>query len=153
VMYEMMVGRLPFYNQDHDTLFELIVMQEVKFPNHLSANAKDLLYGLLRKNPSERLGGGPDYAREIMEHPFFKSINWDDLVLKKIPAPFKPQVTSEIDTQYFDKEFTGESVALTPPDREPLSSIPEGAAEYDFGGFSYLASTLGASVRSGPLQS
>lgn len=28
-MYEMMVGRLPFYNRDHDTLFELIVMQEV----------------------------------------------------------------------------------------------------------------------------
>ena len=31
VMYEMMVGRLPFYNRDHDTLFELIVMQEVIF--------------------------------------------------------------------------------------------------------------------------
>ena len=28
VMYEMMIGRLPFYNRDHDTLFELIVMQE-----------------------------------------------------------------------------------------------------------------------------
>lgn len=28
-MYEMMVGRLPFYNRDHDRLFELIVMQEV----------------------------------------------------------------------------------------------------------------------------
>lgn len=31
VMYEMMVGRLPFYNRDHDRLFELIVMQEVRF--------------------------------------------------------------------------------------------------------------------------
>jgi RAC serine/threonine-protein kinase len=30
VMYEMMIGRLPFYNRDHDTLFELIVLQEVK---------------------------------------------------------------------------------------------------------------------------
>ncbi|CAG7828529.1 unnamed protein product [Allacma fusca] len=153
VMYEMMVGRLPFYNRDHDTLFELIVMQEVKFPNHLSPNARDLLSGLLRKNPNERLGGGPDDAKEIMEHPFFNSINWNDLILKKIPAPFKPQVTSEIDTRYFDTVFTGESVALTPPDREPLDSIPEGAADYDFGGFSYLASTLGASVRSGPMHS
>ena len=30
--------------------------------------------------------------------------------------PFKPQVISDTDTQYFDSEFTGESVELTPPD-------------------------------------
>ena len=26
VMYEMMCGRLPFYNRDHEVLFELILM-------------------------------------------------------------------------------------------------------------------------------
>lgn len=30
LMYEMMTGRLPFYNRDQDTLYELIVMQEVR---------------------------------------------------------------------------------------------------------------------------
>jgi len=30
--------------------------------------------------------------------------------------PFKPQVVSDTDTRYFDSEFTGESVELTPPD-------------------------------------
>jgi len=151
VMYEMMVGRLPFYNRDHDTLFELIVMQDVKFPNHLSPEAKDLLSGLLRKNPMERLGGGPDDVKEIMEHHFFRSINWNDLVLKKIPPPFKPQVTSETDTRYFDSVFTGESVELTPPERSPLSSIAEAEQGPEFEGFSYrdLSNTLGASVRSG----
>lgn len=29
VMYEMMCGRLPFYNKDHDVLFTLILMEEV----------------------------------------------------------------------------------------------------------------------------
>jgi RAC serine/threonine-protein kinase len=29
VMYEMMCGRLPFYNRDHDVLFQLILMEEV----------------------------------------------------------------------------------------------------------------------------
>jgi RAC serine/threonine-protein kinase len=86
------------------------------------------LSGLLEKNPQNRLGGGPDDVKEIMVHPFFASINWTDLVNKKIVPPFKPQVTSETDTRYFDSEFTGESVELTPPDPaagQHLQSIQE----------------------------
>ena len=30
VMYEMMSGRLPFYNHDHEVMFELILVEEVK---------------------------------------------------------------------------------------------------------------------------
>lgn len=87
VMYEMMVGRLPFYNRDHDRLFELIVMQEVRFPHSITPEARDLLSSLLRKNPRERLGGGPDDVKEVMNHPFFSCINWDDLVQKKVKHP------------------------------------------------------------------
>ena len=54
VMYEMMCGRLPFYNKDHDVLFELILVQNVKFPRNLSEEAKSLLSGLLVKKPRER---------------------------------------------------------------------------------------------------
>lgn len=94
-----------------------------------------------------RLGGGPSDAKEVMEHRFFLSINWQDVVQKKVsslPAcspqepslswvllwdlrldssspqllpPFKPQVTSEVDTRYFDDEFTAQSITVTPPDR------------------------------------
>lgn len=126
VMYEMICGRLPFYNRDHDVLFTLILMEEVKFPRNISAEARSLLSGLLAKIPSERLGGGPDDVKEIMAHPFFASINWKDLENKKITPPFKPQVTSETDTRYFDSEFTGESVELTPPETNgPLGAIQE----------------------------
>ncbi|CAG9840123.1 unnamed protein product [Diabrotica balteata] len=146
VMYEMMCGRLPFYNRDHDVLFTLILMEEVKFPKNLSTEAKELLAGLLVKDPTKRLGGGPEDAKQIMAHPFFSSINWRDLELKKIPPPFKPQVISDIDTRYFDSEFTGESVELTPPDTSrPLGSIQE---EPYFPQFSFqdLSSTLGSSA-------
>lgn len=53
-MYEMMCGRLPFYNRDHDVLFELILLQSVRFPRTLSEDAKNLLEGFLKKNPHER---------------------------------------------------------------------------------------------------
>lgn len=79
-----MCGRLPFYNKDHDVLFTLILMEEVKFPRNLSSDARSLLSGLLIKDPTQRLGGGPDDAREIMAHSFFSSINWRDLESKKV---------------------------------------------------------------------
>lgn len=37
--------------------------------------------------------------------------------LHQLVPPFKPQVTSEIDTRYFDDEFTAQSITITPPDR------------------------------------
>lgn len=122
----MLIGRLPFYNRDHDVLFTLILMEEVKFPRNISMEARTLLSSLLAKSPKERLGGGPEDVKEIMVHPFFASINWKDLENKKITPPFKPQVTSDTDTRYFDSEFTGESVELTPPDNSgPLGAIQE----------------------------
>jgi len=63
-------------------------------------------------------------------------------------------VTSDTDLRYFDTVFTGAPVELTPPDEEsPLAMVEE--QDVDFTGFSYrdLSSTLGASVRSGPLHS
>ncbi|KAG8230392.1 hypothetical protein J437_LFUL009865, partial [Ladona fulva] len=55
LMYEMMTGRLPFYNKDHEVLFTLILVEDVKFPRNMSPEAKDMLRGLLKKDPKERL--------------------------------------------------------------------------------------------------
>nr|CAH0105258.1 unnamed protein product [Daphnia galeata] len=150
VMYELMCGRLPFYDRDHDVLFERILLEEVRFPRTLSQEAKDLLSGLLAKDPQKRLGGGPEDYKEITQHPFFLPISWTDLEQRKIPPPFKPQVVSETDTRYFESEFTGESVELTPPDPGPLHSISEEVEPpCYFEKFSYCpeaSSTLGSNT-------
>ena len=83
-MYEMMVGRLPFYSQDHDRLFQSILSNEVKFPRTLSIEAKGLLSGLMAKDEDKRLGGGPDGANEVKQHPFFVNVNWTDVYEKKV---------------------------------------------------------------------
>ena len=88
VMYELMCGRLPFYDRDHDVLFERILLEEVRFPRTLSQEAKDLLGGLLAKDPQQRLGGGPEDAKDIMQHPFFLPISWTDLVQRKVRMNF-----------------------------------------------------------------
>uniref|UniRef100_A0A674MZV0 non-specific serine/threonine protein kinase n=1 Tax=Takifugu rubripes TaxID=31033 RepID=A0A674MZV0_TAKRU len=140
VMYEMMCGRLPFYNQDHERLFELILMEEIRFPRNLSPEAKSLLAGLLKKDPKQRLGGGPDDAKEVMTHKFFTNINWQDVVQKKLTPLFKPQVTSETDTRYFDEEFTAQTITLTPPDKYNSLDSEDPGQPAHFPQFSYSAS-------------
>jgi RAC serine/threonine-protein kinase len=51
-----------------------------------------------------------------MQHVFFASVNWKDLEERKVPPPFKPLLTSDTDTRYFDKEITDEAAELTMPD-------------------------------------
>lgn len=65
-----------------------------------SKECKSLLNGLLEKEPEKRLGtNGID---EIKNHPFFKSLNWKNLELKKVNPPFTPNVKDEFDLRYFD---------------------------------------------------
>ncbi|XP_076851713.1 RAC-gamma serine/threonine-protein kinase isoform X4 [Brachyhypopomus gauderio] len=142
VTYEMMCGRLPFYNQDHEKLFELILMEDIKFPRTLSADAKALLSGLLIKDPNKRLGGGPDDAKEIMRHSFFTGVDWQDVYDKKLIPPFKPQVSSETDTRYFDEEFTAQTITITPPEKfdEDGMDCVDSERRPHFPQFSYSAS-------------
>uniref|UniRef100_A0A8C7M6C3 non-specific serine/threonine protein kinase n=1 Tax=Oncorhynchus kisutch TaxID=8019 RepID=A0A8C7M6C3_ONCKI len=140
VMYEMMCGRLPFYNQDHEKLFELILMEDIRFPRTLGPEGRSLLSGLLKKDPKQRLGGGQNDAKEIMQHKFFAGIEWQDVYEKKLVPPFKPQVTSETDTRYFDEEFTAQTITITPPGQEDSMESFDSERRPHFPQFSYSAS-------------
>jgi serine/threonine protein kinase len=111
----MLTGRLPFASGDIKALFEKIVNDAVELPKYLSCNARSILSGLLEKSPSKRIGSTQNDLGEIKAHQFFSSIDWTRLFSKDMQPPFRPQVTSDIDTRYFDKEFTGENVQITPP--------------------------------------
>ncbi|CAI5452676.1 unnamed protein product [Caenorhabditis angaria] len=127
VMYEMMCGRLPFYSKDHKKLFELIMASDLRFPSKLSNEAKQLLAGLLVKDPTQRLGGGSEDALEICRTDFFKNVDWEAVYRKEVTPPYKPNVQSETDTSYFDAEFTSQPVHLTPPPayHGPLATVEE----------------------------
>lgn len=138
LLYEMLCGSLPFSNRTTDILFREILLKPVCFPATLSDPAKHFLNGLLIKDPSKRLGGGPNDAKEIMIHAFFRGLDWQDLVDKKVTPPFIPQISSETDTRYFDRQFTAEPVNLTPIERHP--SRMSGVEPSFFNQFSFAAS-------------
>ncbi|KAK4752890.1 hypothetical protein SAY87_021688 [Trapa incisa] len=102
IMYEMLVGYPPFYSDDSMTTCRKIVnwRNHLKFPEEakLSPEAKDLISKLLC-NMNQRLGSNG--AQEIKVHPWFNSIQWDNIY--QMEAAFIPEVRDELDTQNFEK--------------------------------------------------
>uniref|UniRef100_A0A8C9H7A3 Non-specific serine/threonine protein kinase n=1 Tax=Piliocolobus tephrosceles TaxID=591936 RepID=A0A8C9H7A3_9PRIM len=105
MLYEMLAGSLPFSGKNRSDLFEKIKNKKVTYPCSFSAAVVDLLKKLFEKNPKKRLGYGIKDAEDIKNHIFFKNVNWDDVLNKKINPPFKPNLFSKTDLQNFDKEF------------------------------------------------
>ena len=123
IIFEMITGSPPFVmkNGDRDQLFEDIKKNEVLIPEYVSEDCRDLLKKIFVSDPAQRIGGGPTDGEEIMKHPWFNSIDWQAVYLKKYKPPFKPKLVSEIDVQYIDSRFT-----LQPP-----SETPESQMSYD----------------------
>lgn len=132
VMYEMICGHLPFYNRNHEVLFDLILHEEIRLPTTLGSSAKDILQGLLNKDPRERLGGGERDGLEVQEHPFFFQIDFEKLYNLQIPAPFIPKIKSKDDVSNFDTVFTSEKARISPSDEEPISQAEKDTAFGEF---------------------
>ena len=135
LMYEMLVGRVPFDGKNKQERIYKVTRSKVTYPDSLSVESTSLLKGLMNPNPVDRLGAGKVGAEEIKQHRFFASINWEDLFKKKISPPFKPTI-SEDATYNFDSVFTSEPVV-----DEPVSP-PDAQAEFFFRGFSYVSPSL-----------
>ncbi|CAG5033519.1 unnamed protein product [Parnassius apollo] len=141
--YEMLAGRSPFDiaqaadNPDQNTedyLFQVILEKTIRIPRSLSVKAASVLKGFLNKNPVERLGCGEGGFLDIVNHPFFKSIEWEMLEQKQVVPPFKPRLEGERDLANFPPEFTDEPVHLTPDNDTVIADIDQS----EFEGFEYV---------------
>uniref|UniRef100_A0A8C0FR54 non-specific serine/threonine protein kinase n=1 Tax=Bubo bubo TaxID=30461 RepID=A0A8C0FR54_BUBBB len=101
ILYEFLVGCVPFFGDTPEELFGQVISDEINWPEKDEApppDAQDLITLLLRQNPLERLGTGGAY--EVKQHQFFRGLDWNGLLRQK--AEFIPQLESEDDTSYFD---------------------------------------------------
>ncbi|XP_037075048.1 atypical protein kinase C-like isoform X2 [Pollicipes pollicipes] len=144
LMYEMLAGRSPFdigvYSESpdqntEDYLFQVILEKTIRIPRSLSVKACSILKGFLNKNPGERLGCHPETGfQDIVNHPFFKSIDWELLSCRRLVPPYVPPLTGDTDLEYFDPMFTSEPVQLTPSDPKVIEKIDQS----EFEGFEYV---------------
>ena len=110
----------------------------------MSPGAKAIMSSLLQRDPTQRLGANG--GEEIKRHIFFKDVNWDTLIVKRVTPPFKPSVVrflsyllddliliqlkkklsvrqeSALDTANFDSEFTSEAALDSVVEDTPLGA-------------------------------
>uniref|UniRef100_A0A8C7UNL3 protein kinase C n=1 Tax=Oncorhynchus mykiss TaxID=8022 RepID=A0A8C7UNL3_ONCMY len=136
LVFEMLVGESPFPGDDEEEVFDSIVNDEVRYPRFLSTEAISIMRRLLRRSPERRLGAGERDAEEVKKHLFFRNMDWNGILSKKVKPPFVPTIQNSNDVSNFDNEFTSEAPILTPP-REPRALSKN---EQDmFSDFDYIA--------------
>ncbi|XP_030071159.1 ribosomal protein S6 kinase alpha-5 [Microcaecilia unicolor] len=139
LMYELLTGASPFTvdgeKNSQSEISRRILKNDPPYPPEMSYITKDIIQGLLVKDPQKRLGCGPGGSDEIKKHPFFQNINWDDLAAKKVPAPFKPVIRDELDVGNFAEEFTDMDPTYSP------AAMPQNADRI-FQGYSFVAPSI-----------
>lgn len=92
LLYEMLTGLPPYYDENTNEMYRKILSEPLHFPGPeiVPMPAKDLLIQLLDRRPEHRLGAkGPS---EIKAHPFFNAIDWRKLLQRRYDPTFKPNV-------------------------------------------------------------
>ncbi|CAL5073777.1 unnamed protein product [Urochloa decumbens] len=76
-LYELLFGKTPFKGSGNRATLFNVVGQSLRFPESpiVSFSARDMIRGLLVKDPQHRLGYKRG-ATEIKQHPFFEGVNW-----------------------------------------------------------------------------
>lgn len=132
----MLVGLPPFYSKNQHTMLCQIIKENFKFPSQISLSdeAKDLIKGLLEKNPDNRLGKQND-SQDIKSHPWFNDVNLDEIYSFQAKPPIMPELKDKFDVGYFDNTFTKEDPRYTRRDSTELLLIEN--FNHEFNDFNY----------------
>lgn len=76
-LHELLYGKTPFKGSGNRATLFNVVGQQLRFPDSPATSyaSRDLIRGLLVKEPQHRLGVKRG-ATEIKQHPFFEGVNW-----------------------------------------------------------------------------
>lgn len=82
ILYEMLTGLPPFYSENIKELFKNIKNAQLQFPAAVRAEAKDLIKKVMNRDATKR----PSIS-QLKRHPFFREIDWDTMLAKKVRPP------------------------------------------------------------------
>ena len=101
MFFEMVVGFPPFFSENpSDTCKKIVKWKEhfsIPSDANLSPEAENFILRMVSP-PETRLG--IHGVEEIKKHPYFKGIDWNNI--RKMKAPFIPELKNDYDTHYFD---------------------------------------------------
>jgi serine/threonine protein kinase len=131
MLYEFMAGTSPFRTarakawggyerKDRDKAIDKAILEmEPEYNDKFDDNARDICDRLLDKNPATRLG--VNGVEEIMDHPWFAEVDWDEMKADRTPPPFVPKRDINAASQAEIGQFQDDSsrrVELTEEDHQ-----------------------------------
>ncbi|XP_063236589.1 cAMP-dependent protein kinase catalytic subunit 3 isoform X2 [Bacillus rossius redtenbacheri] len=102
LIYEMLAGYPPFFDDNPFGIYEKILAGKIEWPRHLNPVSKDLIKKLLSQDRTKRLGNMKNGAEDVKRHRWFKGIEWQDVYDRRLKPPIVPTVSYEGDTRNFD---------------------------------------------------
>ncbi|KAI7875696.1 kinase-like protein [Lichtheimia hyalospora FSU 10163] len=135
ILYEMIDGYPPFYDDNQEDMYLRILSAPLEFHRpYFDPLSKDLLRGLLQRNPAYRLGSGPDGQRAIRSHRYFAPLDWSNVYEKRYRPSYVPDLKTTADCSHFDPDYVQQSPRLSAQPSVNNSSIITSAFE----GYSYI---------------
>ena len=101
LIFEMAAGYPPFSARDPMKIYEKIVAGKYNCPQHFSKGLKDLVSNMIQVDRTKRFGELKNGTRDVKGHEWFKTMDWDSLLQKKLKPVFKPKVTGADDVSNF----------------------------------------------------
>jgi len=99
ILYIMLCGFPPFYDEDLKTLYDTIQSGQLDFPapewDEISTSAKDLISKMLVTNPLQRLS-----SAQVLEHPWLRSS-------ETVPESHLKQTTTQLKSFNAKRKFRG----------------------------------------------
>ncbi|GAB6019954.1 cAMP-dependent protein kinase [Chamberlinius hualienensis] len=102
LIYEMLAGYPPFFDENPFGIYEKILAGHIDWPKHIDPVAKDLIKKFLVQDRTRRLGNMKNGADDVKNHRWFRHVSWDDVIDKKLNPPIVPKVSFAGDTNNFD---------------------------------------------------
>lgn len=127
LLFEMIAGYPPFYDENPFGIYQKVLQGRVDFPRHFDVKAKDLVKRLLTTDRTKRFGCLKAGVEDVKRHKWYKAVDWDSLLARSVPPPFQPPVQSEDDTSMFERY--PESTEASAPSISPKEQ--EGFQEFD----------------------
>jgi protein kinase A/protein kinase X len=103
LIFEMLAGYPPFYDENPFGIYQKVLAGRIDFPRHFDVRAKDLIKRLLTQDRAKRYGCLKNGPEDIKTHKWYKGMDWTALFNRQCKPPFEPAVKSSDDTSMFDR--------------------------------------------------
>jgi len=145
LIFEMVIGIPPFFDDDMPQMYEKILGATLDFRPEagedvtVSEEMKCLCGGLLSRDMETRLSG-----KETLDHPWFTGIDAAALLRGELEAPFVPPPVPAIEEAAAEEECMSRCESLG----ESMSSLPPQRRQGSFSGYSYAGSWIADELQS-----